>query len=53
LLYLKKNIKEQNGVIVVDYSQDSRFTKDDFFDVDHLADTGAKKWSKIISESFF
>ena len=39
------------GVSTVDFSADSRFHDNDFFDVDHLADVGAAKWSKIVSRT--
>ena len=35
-----------------DYSGDTRFDDDDFFDVDHLNSTGAAKFSKIIRQDF-
>ncbi len=35
-----------------DYSKDTRFTEEDFYDVDHLNSTGAIKFSKIISQDF-
>lgn len=40
------------NVQVADYSQDPRFTKEDFFDSDHLNDRGAKKFSEILSKEF-
>lgn len=44
---------KSNGIVCVDYSLDSHFSDDDFFDVDHLADQGATKWSKLLAERFF
>jgi hypothetical protein len=35
-----------------DYSNDARFTEDDFFDVDHLNSTGATKFTQIIRQDF-
>ena len=35
-----------------DYSFDTRFTDDDFFDVDHLNSSGAIKFTQIISRDF-
>ena len=43
--------KSHPNVQVADYSQDRRFTKEDFFDSDHLNDRGAKKFSEIYSTS--
>ena len=37
-------------VQIADYSQSTNFTKEDFFDSDHLNDLGAKKFSEIIKE---
>jgi hypothetical protein len=38
------------GAVAADFSADSRFTDDDFFDSDHLADGGARKFSAIFSD---
>lgn len=35
----------------LDYEEDPRFAPDDFYDADHLSDTGAAKLTKIISEA--
>lgn len=38
-----------NNVRYINWMTDNRFTEDDFFDSDHLCDTGAEKLSKLIS----
>ncbi len=38
------------GAVAADFSSDSRFADDDFFDSDHLADGGARKFSAIFSD---
>lgn len=35
-----------------DYSHDTRFQPDDFFDVDHLNERGAERFSSIVREDF-
>lgn len=42
--------RTEYGAMVVDYSCDTRFDDDDFFDTDHLNDIGAQKFSKLLKE---
>jgi hypothetical protein len=35
-----------------DYLRDARFGEDDFYDVDHLSDSGARKFSSILKADF-
>ena len=49
--YLRQSL-ESTGADVADYTDDSRFSDNDFFDPDHLTDEGAAKWSQMISERF-
>ena len=46
-------MQKKYGACVADYSQDSRFTDEDFFDSDHLNDQGAKKFSEILGKELF
>lgn len=36
------------GAVYLDYLQDARFGKDDFFDSDHLSDVGADRFTRIL-----
>lgn len=46
------NCCDIDGVVRADYSLDENFNEDDFYDPDHLVDTGALKWGKLICDSF-
>lgn len=39
-----------NNVSVLDYFDDKRFEDDDFFDVNHLSDVGAEKFTRILEK---
>lgn len=44
----------RDGVLWLDYSADSRFTEEDFYDTDHLnSDKGARKFSLILANELF
>jgi hypothetical protein len=43
-----KSYAAAEGCLYLNYFGDPAFTENDFFDADHLADTGAKKLSKMI-----
>ena len=45
---LMHKLETQYGVTLLDYSADSRFSGQDFYDADHLSDTGAAKFTRIL-----
>ncbi len=42
--------RECDNVSCLDYFKDNRFVDDDFYDVNHLSDVGAKKFTRILAE---
>lgn len=46
---LTQQLLKKYDLIYLDYFQDERFVADDFYDIDHLSDIGAIKFSKIIN----
>jgi len=50
ILQLMNHLKNTYETIVLDYSEDSRFSGTDFFDADHLSDVGAEKFTKILCQ---
>lgn len=47
---LTHRFQREYNIPYFDYLKDSRFTFEDFYDVSHLSDIGAEKFSKIIVE---
>ena len=43
-------MQQEYGFRYLDYLRDGRFVEDDFYDVDHLSDVGALKFSSILKE---
>ena len=43
-----RQIVRDYGAVYLDYLQDARFGKDDFFDSDHLSDVGADRFTRIL-----
>lgn len=48
---IANNIAAQNGFKYIDMLEDPRFDKDDFYDVNHLNQTGAAKFTKILRDT--
>ena len=46
---LISDIMKTHDVTYLDYLYDKRFGDDDFFDVDHLSDVGAVKFTKLLN----
>lgn len=47
---LNEVCRKYENVLCLDYFKDSRFIDDDFYDVNHLSDVGAKKFTRILVE---
>lgn len=45
-----RRLAQESGVEYLDFLDDRRFTEDDFFDVSHLSDVGARKFTLILRE---
>ena len=42
--------RQCDNVVCMDYFRDTRFADDDFYDVNHLSDVGARKFTRILAE---
>ena len=49
-LNIVKDICVRNGIVHLDYFFDERFTRDDFYDNDHLNMKGARKFSALLND---
>ena len=47
------DMQQEYDLPYYDYLEDSRFVADDFYDSDHLTETGAQKFSRILEEEIF
>lgn len=47
---LTQEFLKKHHVLYFDHLKDSRFVADDFWDIDHLSDVGAEKFTKILNE---
>ena len=47
---LAEDCRKEFGALLADFSCDSSFTDDDFFDADHLNDVGARRFSRLLTE---
>ena len=50
---IKDVISEHSNVAYYDFMADDRFSVDDFYDQDHLNESGADKFTKLLSDTIF